>query len=47
MAATFNADLLSFLPTQAALADRVVPSTSVRDDVRAKRDASDGPALSR
>jgi non-heme chloroperoxidase len=47
MAATFSADLLSFLPTQAALADRVVPSTSTRDDVRARRDSSDGPALSR
>jgi non-heme chloroperoxidase len=47
MAAQFNADLLSFLPAQAALADRVVPSVAARDDVRANRDATDGPALSR
>jgi non-heme chloroperoxidase len=47
MAGQFNADLLSFLPAQTALADRVVPSMATRDDVRVQRDAPDGPALSR
>jgi non-heme chloroperoxidase len=37
MAATFNADLLSFLPAQTALADRVVPSVAARDDARQSR----------
>jgi non-heme chloroperoxidase len=47
MAAKFSADLLSFLPTQTALADRVVPSAVANDDVRVRRDAPDGPTLSR
>jgi non-heme chloroperoxidase len=47
LADQFNADLLAFLPTEAALADRVAPSVVARDGVRAQRTTSDRPELSR
>ena len=47
LADQFNADLLAFLPTEAALADRVAPSVVARDGVRAQRSTSDRPELSR
>jgi non-heme chloroperoxidase len=40
LAPQFNAELLSFLPTAAALADRVVPTAAARDGVKAPRAAS-------
>src|SRR5215213_6347131 len=47
LADQFNADLLAFLPTEAALADRVAPSVVARDGVRAQRTTSERPELSR
>jgi len=47
LADKFNADLLSFLPAQAALADRVVPTATAREETRPARTASDGARLSR
>jgi non-heme chloroperoxidase len=40
MGAQFNGDLLSFLPAQTALADRVVPSAVIREEKRAPGAAS-------
>jgi non-heme chloroperoxidase len=47
LADTFNADLLDFLPKEAALADRVAPSAVARDGARASRTGSERAELSR
>jgi non-heme chloroperoxidase len=43
----FNAELLSFLPAQATLADRVVPSAVAHEGTRTSGSSSDKPELSR
>jgi non-heme chloroperoxidase len=44
LADQFNADLLSFLPKEAALADRVVPTAAAREGARAPRAAEQKPS---
>jgi non-heme chloroperoxidase len=47
LADTLNADLLDFLPKEAALADRVAPSAVAREGARASRTGSERAELSR